>query len=140
MRNICFLFVVFVFAACGGRGKAPVESMGQGQVVSLSDSLLEHRRADTIAFGRLRSGEIVSREFAVLNAGAKALVITRVDLSCGCVQADYPQQPLMPGGQAPMTLALDTRELSGRVFKTVGVQTSLSSQSYTLCVTAEIIE
>ncbi len=138
MKNLLFLATVLVLAACGGRGKAVVETAGQSQVVSLSDSLVEHRRADTIDFGRLSAGELSTREFMVRNADDKALVITQVDLSCGCVKADYPFEPIMPGQEAPMTLTLDTKDLTGWVFKTVGVRTSLSSRPYTLCVTAEI--
>ncbi len=74
----------------------------------------------------------------IRNTGDKALVIIQADLSCGCVQADYPMEPLMPGQEAPMTLTLDTKDLKGWVFKTVGVRTSLATRPYTLFVTAEV--
>lgn len=133
-----FLLAILILASCGGRSKAVVESVTPGQVVLFSDSLVDFRRADTIKFGRLGSGEKVSREFTVRNAGDKALVIVQVDLSCGCVSADYPMEPIMPGGEAPMTLTLDTKDLSGWVFKTVGVRSTYGSRPYTLCVTAEV--
>jgi hypothetical protein len=138
MRVIVFIAIATLVAACGGRGKAKVEAVEQGQVIALSDSIVEHRRADTIDFGRLRGGELATREFMVKNTGDKALVVIQVDLSCGCVQADYPTQPIMPGQQAPMVLTLDTKDLRGWVFKTVGVRTSLASRPYTLCITAEV--
>jgi hypothetical protein len=138
MRVIVFIGIVTLLVACGGRGKAKVEAVEQGQVVALSDSIVEHRRADTIDFGRLRAGELATREFVLRNDGDKALVVIQVDLSCGCVSADYPREPLMPGGQAPMSLTLDTKDLRGWVFKTVGVRTSLAARPYTLCITAEV--
>jgi hypothetical protein len=144
MKKIMLLAALaLTVAACGGGKKttdAATDTAARTgmQVVALSDSLIVNHKADTVAFGRLREGESVVREVMVRNAGDKAMVITRVDLSCGCVDADYPKQPVMPGEQAPMTLTLDTRDLGGWVFKTVKVHTSLSTQSYLLCLTAEI--
>lgn len=138
MKVIILTSVVLLFAACGGRGKAPVNVEAAGMVVELSDSLIANRRSDTIAFGRLRAGELATREFTVKNVGDKALVITRLDLSCGCVQADYSREPLMPGQEAPMTFTLDTHDLSGWVFKTIIMRTSSEAGQYTLCVTADV--
>lgn len=133
MRYIIVL-VVMVFAACGPRKQ--VVAAAQGQVVELSDSIIEHRAADTVDFGRVRRGEVVEKELMVRNVGDIALVITQLDLSCGCVQADYPRNPLMPAQEGALTLALDTHDLSGWVFKTIGMRTTQGI--YTLCVTAEI--
>ncbi len=107
-------------------------------VIALSDSILQYRRVDTIEFGRVRAGEMITRDFVIKNSGDKALVITQLDLSCGCVKAEYPREPLMPGAEAPMTLTLDTHDLIGWVFKSVGVRTSLGSAPYTLYIIAEV--
>lgn len=143
MKIFIFAAALTILAACGGKAKKGTSGDGTEaasgvQIVALSDSLIKHRRADTLDFGRVRAGEQVTREFRLRNAADKALVVTQVDLSCGCVQAEYPREPLMPGAEAAMALTLDTRDLSGRVYKTVGVRTSLSPQAYTLLVIAEV--
>ncbi len=139
MRKSFIVIVAALFAACGsGRGKVAVEGDTAGQVIALSDSLVAHRKADTISFGRVHEGELVVKELTLLNAGDKAFAVTSLDLSCGCVRADYPREPLMPGAKAPVTLTLDTRDLRGWIFKTVGVRTSLTTQSYLLYITAEV--
>ena len=142
------LFVLSVAAlslSCGGGKKKPAtdaEATGtraaKQLVVSISDSLIMNRGADTINFGRVREGEHVVREFKIRNAGDKAAVITKLDLSCGCIEAEYPKQPLKPGQEGEMKLTLDTRNLGGWIFKTAIMQTSLSSKPYILYVTAEI--
>ncbi len=148
-RNIIStLFIIAVIAgsvACGGGRKRVTDGSEEGTraaaggfVVSLSDSLISHRGADTLDFGRVREGEQVVREFRIKNAGDKAMVITKLDLSCGCVEAEYPKQPLRPGEEQNMKLTLDTRNMGGWIFKTAIMYTSLSSKGYILYITAEI--
>ncbi len=148
-RLIVFtLFIVAVIAgsaACGGGnkkvadgGEESTRAAAGGLVVSLSDSLILHRGADTLDFGRVREGEQVVREFKIKNAGEKAMVVTKLDLSCGCVEAEYPKQPLKPGEEQNMKFTLDTRNLGGWVFKTAIMYTSLSSKGYVFYITAEI--
>lgn len=146
------IFIVALLLAgfsCGGGKKRQADGVAAqsatngatndvGLIVSLSDSLINHRKADTISFGRVREGERVIQEFMVRNAGDKALVITSIDLSCGCIEADYPKQPLKPGEGKMMTLTLDTRNLGGWIFKTAVMHTSLTTKPYVLYVTAEI--
>lgn len=144
------LFIVAVMAATvacgGGRKKAVAQDdaseagarAANGLVVQLSDSLISNRGADTVDFGRVREGERVMREFMVRNAGDKAMVITKLDLSCGCVEAEYPKQPLMPGEERAVKFTLDTENLGGWIFKTAIMQTSLSSKGYVLYITAEV--
>lgn len=131
--------------SCGGGKKRGADGDGQGAaragkgfVMEISDSLIDARRADTLNFGRVREGEQVVREFKVRNAGERAFVITSLDLSCGCIQVDYPKQPMKPGEEGAMKLALDTRNLGGWIFKSVLVQTSLSGKPHLLYVMAEI--
>lgn len=134
---------IAVAVGCGGgnRNKGGADAAGRyvkSLTVAISDSLITHRGADTIDFGRVREGEHVVREFTLRNDGDIAMVITGIDLSCGCVEADYPKQPLKPGQEKTMTLTLDTRNLGGWIFKSAKMQTSLSSRPYVLYVTAEI--
>lgn len=148
-RNILSFFLLAVafatMVSCGGRKKNPPATEDAGtltgrpvMVVELSDSLLKHRGADTIDFGRVREGERLMRDFKVRNSGDKALVITRLDLSCGCIDAKYPKQPLKPGEEGEMSLVLDTRGLGGWVYKTATMQTSLGGKPHLLVVIAEI--
>ncbi len=136
-QYVLIILAAFFVTACGG--KKTVDSGAAVQTIELSDSIIEYRGADTLDFGKIRRGERVVREFMVKNVGDKALVITQLDLSCGCVEAEYPMEPLMPQTEGAMSLTLDTEDLGGWVFKTIGVRTSLNPKPYTLCVMAEIL-
>lgn len=142
-RLIIIAIAVAASMSCGGgnKNKAGANTGSRSDrmlTVSISDSIITHRGADTIDFGRVREGERIAREFTLRNDADIAMVITRLDLSCGCVEADYPKQPLKPGQEKQMTLTLDTRNLGGWIFKSVKMNTSLSSKPYVLYITAEV--
>lgn len=133
-----------VFASCGGKTRKPEVATVPDEITAkvfemqLSDSLIMHRRADTLDFGRVREGQVVVRDLKVRNAGDRPMVITHVDVSCGCVEAIYPKDPLKPGDSGDMTIKLDTKGLGGWAYKTVVIQTSIVSKPYLLIVIAEV--
>lgn len=133
--------------SCGGRKKmAGTEAdssvseikASARQVVSLSDSLLNFRGADTVDMGRMKKGEVVMRTVTLHNAGDKPMVVTGVDKSCGCVEASYTKTPVKPGESGEMELGFDSNGLSGWVYKTLGVHTSLGQKPYVLVITADV--
>ena len=144
INTAAIILLCAFFASCGGRsdnkegGQHASETVKAGMVIALSDSIIDNRKADTIDFGRVREGEILKRDFRLCNKGDKALVITSVDFSCGCLSSEYPKYPLKPDEDAPMSISLDTRGFGGWVYKTVIVQTSLCTRPYVFVVTAEI--
>lgn len=138
------LIAAAVLSSCGEKSRKPEaatamdKTTGQTFAIELSDSLIMHRSADTLDFGRVREGQVVVRDFKVLNSGDKPMVITRMDVSCGCIEAEYPKDPLRPGESGEMAVKLDTRGLGGWIYKTVLMQTSIAAKPRILIVIAEI--
>lgn len=142
---LCGLLAV----SCGGR-KTPATTAGaeateataapkvEFPVVQLSDSLLADRGADTIDMGRMHEGERVVRTIMLRNAGKAPLVVTGLEKTCDCLDIDYPRAPVMPGEEARMELSFDSKRISGWVYKTIGLRTSLGAKAYVLVVTAEV--
>lgn len=153
MKNrAAFLYTVFILGAvwaCGGSNNASGNRANDAdpdhnatrtasQIIALSDSIIAYRKGDTVKMGKVRSGEIVKKPLVVRNDGDNPLVIIDVDKTCGCVDLEYPRQPLRKGEQAAMEMELDSRGLTGWIYKTVYIKTSSPSGSYTLVVTAEV--
>lgn len=143
--------VMFFTVSCGGGKKTPagtsgdvigtdmsIEKKSTQQVISLSDSVLTHRAADTIDMGRMKTGEVVVRKVSIRNAGEKPLVLVSVDKSCGCVETTYPKTPMKPGETGEMDIVFDSQGLTGWVYKTIGVHTSLDQKPYVLVITADV--
>ena len=51
-------------------------------------------------FGAIMWKQPATAKFVITNTGNKSLVIHNVELSCGCLEAEYTQEPVKPGGEA----------------------------------------
>ncbi len=53
-------------------------------------------------FGEIKEGEKVEHTFKFTNTGAEALVITNIQVTCGCTTPKgWPRDPVAPGNVAP---------------------------------------
>jgi hypothetical protein len=75
------------------------------------------------------------KALGVKNAGNAPLLITNCSSSCGCIVADCPREPIMPGKKTTITVHYDTGRV-GRISKTVTV---ISNDPITPSVTIKAI-
>ncbi len=69
----------------------------------------------------------VTATYDITNTGKKPLTIEKVRVSCGCIAADYPKEPIAPGKKATLKLTYDARQL-GRFEKSAGIYTNASDK------------
>ena len=63
--------------------------------------------------------------FAFSNVGQAPLIINYVYTSCGCTVADYPKDPIAPGGRGVITVTYDgSDKMPGRFKKAIQVFTN----------------
>ena len=55
-------------------------------------------RTDTLNFGKVRAGEVVERTFFLSNTSEAPVLIVTTDTSCGCLEMEYPREPIVAGG------------------------------------------
>jgi hypothetical protein len=65
-------------------------------------------------FGEIERGEIVKHNYEIINTGDQPLIITEAEVSCSCTSAEFPQQPVLPGQKAHVTLIFNTATVYGR--------------------------
>ncbi len=58
-------------------------------------------------------GTLVTHAFKFKNTGTADLIIRRVDPTCGCTVGKFPHEPVKPGGEGVVELAIDTSEKIG---------------------------
>src|SRR5687768_4192896 len=58
--------------------------------------------------GKITEGQVLQIHFRFKNTGDHPLVIKSVQPSCGCTVADFPKQPIPPGGEGEITGAFDS--------------------------------
>jgi len=66
-------------------------------------------------FGQIKQGDVVSHEFVFKNAGGAALVVEKVETTCGCTAALVSEKSIAPGKEGRIKTTFDTRGYSGRL-------------------------
>ena len=127
---------VTLSVACGGR--APKSTAAVGQVVELTDAMMQSGGVDTVRFGRLNEGEIAVRSVTLRNASSQPAVIVTHERSCGCIGVEYERRPIMPGEESKVDFTFDSRGESGWQLKLITLRIGAAAVPLKFYVDAEV--
>jgi len=73
-------------------------------------------------FGEVFQGDKVEHTFRFTNTGSKDLVITNVEVTCGCTTPKgWPRDPIAPGGSGELTIAFNSAGKIGKQNKVITI-------------------
>lgn len=73
-------------------------------------------------FGEIQPGEKVEHTYTLVNQGTEPLVITNIQVTCGCtIPKGWPRDPIEPGQKADITVAFNSTGKFGRQNKVVTI-------------------
>lgn len=75
-------------------------------------------------FGKVNSGDKVNYTFRFVNKGESSLIIKDIKTSCGCTAALLSLDNLQPGQEGTLMVELDTKNRSGKMSRTITVQSN----------------
>lgn len=76
----------------------------------------------THEFGDIIQGDKVEETFKFSNTGNEPLIITNVQVTCGCTTPKgWPRDPIAPGGKAEITVGFNSAGKMGRINKVVTI-------------------
>lgn len=108
MKKYLFLFAVILFAA----GSFAQEK--DGPVITWDKK--------THDFGDINQGDKVEHTFYFTNTGNEPLIITNVQVTCGCTTPKgWPRDPIQAGGKGELTVAFNSAGKYGKQSKTVTI-------------------
>ncbi len=98
----CCLIVLAAFFAygCVGRaGKTVRSEIANSELVEALQAidLSDTAKVDTLDFGVVKTGEVLSRQVALTNSGEAPVVVASTETSCGCLRLEYPTVPIEKG-------------------------------------------
>lgn len=100
--------------------------------ISFEDTLFD--------FGTIIEGEQVEASFSFTNTGNEALVLTRVEPSCGCtVTKDWPKSPIKPGESGTIKAVFDSNGRAGSQKKIITVIGNMYPSSRILYINGTVI-
>ncbi len=112
MKKLLMIAVLLVSAsAVFGQAGVPKQN---GPVLTWDKS--------THDFGNIVQGDVVEHTFKFTNTGTEPLIITNVQVSCGCTTPKgWPRDPVMPGGTGELTVAFNSTGKMGAQTKPVTI-------------------
>jgi hypothetical protein len=72
-------------------------------------------------FGTITEGQVVERDFKFKNEGSFPLIISNINVSCGCTTPEWPKQPIEPGKESTIKVRFNSAGKRGEQNKTVTV-------------------
>jgi len=92
-------------------------------------------------FGDIFQGEKVEYSFKFSNTGDQPLVITNVEVTCGCTTPKgWPRDPIMPGGKGDLTVAFNSAGKIGKQNKVVTVTSNAVGNVNQVMITVNVLE
>ncbi len=92
-------------------------------------------------FGDISQGDKVEHTFTLVNTGSEPLVITNVQVTCGCTTPKgWPRDPIAPGSKADITVAFNSTGKFGRQNKVVTLVSNAVSGSNQITFSANVLE
>jgi len=92
-------------------------------------------------FGDITEGEKVEHTFKFTNTGSEALVITNVQVTCGCTTPKgWPRDPIAPGKKAEIIVQFNSTGKIGRQNKVVTVVSNAIGGNNQITFTATVLE
>ncbi len=126
-------WVVGLVCLISGAVLAQEPAAPQGAIISW-----ETARHD---FGDLVQGEKVEHTFTFTNTGDQPLVITNVEVTCGCTTPKgWPRDPIMPGQKGELTVAFDSTGKIGRQNKVVTITSNSTGTTNQVLIIINVLE
>ena len=93
-------------------------------------------------FGNIMQGDKVEHTFHFTNTGNEPLIITNVQVSCGCtVPKGWPRDPIPPGGTGQITVSFNSAGKIGMQNKPVILVTNaVNPEGNTITFTTNILD
>ena len=84
--------------------------------------------------------KILTHDFVFFNTGSEPLVIHDVNTSCGCLEIDYPKEPIKAGKECVIRAKLDiTEQPHGFIRRSANIYNNSKNRSEVLLVLEAII-
>lgn len=90
-------------------------------------------------FGSLDEGEKAFHDFEFSNTGDAPLIISDVEVSCGCTTPSFPKEAIAPGEKSSVRIGFNSKGKSGRFDKSVTVVSNAEDSAVRLRIVGRII-
>lgn len=127
------VLVLIVLLGCGFYLPAQNSKVTPGAIINWEKS--------THDFGDVFQGDKVEHVFRFTNTGNQDLVITNVEVTCGCTTPKgWPRDPIPPGGSGELSVAFDSAGKIGKQNKVITITSNSVGTLNQVMFTATVLE
>ncbi len=130
MKKILFLIIM-----CG-----VVAIHASGQAVQPTGPVITFEK-NTHDFGDIVQGDKVEKVFFFTNTGKEALIITNIQISCGCTTPEWPRDPIPPGGKGQISIGFNSAGKMGKQNKVLPIiSNAVNTEEAKITFTTNVLE
>ena len=116
-----------------------VEVMGQSEMATNNGPQITWE-SPSFDFGDLKQGERVEHTYKFTNTGNSPLVITNVEVTCGCTTPKgWPLDPIMPDAKGEITIAFNSAGKYGRQNKVIKIISNATNNPNQVIFSANVL-
>jgi hypothetical protein len=133
MNRANTILLILFFSTGLAVAQTPTEQKGPGPVLTWETS--------TYDFGDIYQGDKVQHTFRFTNTGTESLIITNVEVTCGCtVPKGWPRDPIMAGAKGEIEILFNSAGKMGKQNKVVTVVSNSSTGNSQISFTTTVLE
>jgi len=110
MNKILTIFIIFLFFSCR-EGKKTYTSINGFKSQKTTEVTFEK---ESFTFKPINKGDTAQHVYKFKNTGKNDLLITSIDVSCGCLIPDYPKRPVKSNMQDSIIIKYSSKTKVGR--------------------------
>lgn len=131
MKKYLLAVMICVVAASVVNGQATASKVS-GPVITWEKN--------THDFGDITQSEKVEQTFAFTNTGNEPLIITNIQVTCGCTAPKWSRDPIAPGAKSEITIAFNPAGKMGKQNKVITVVSNATNDDNKITFTANVVE
>ncbi|ELR71825.1 hypothetical protein C900_02200 [Fulvivirga imtechensis AK7] len=90
-------------------------------------------------FGDIHQGDKVQHTFTFENTGNEPLIITNVQVTCGCTASDWPRDPIAPGQESSITISFNSAGKLGMQNKVITIVSNAANPNNRLTIITNVL-
>ena len=90
-------------------------------------------------FGDIYQGDKVQHTFTFKNTGTEPLIITNVQVTCGCTAPKWPKDPVVPGQEGEITIQFNSAGKMGRQNKIITIVSNAVTNQNRISIVTNIL-
>jgi hypothetical protein len=120
MKKLSALVIGLMFAFGAYAQQAEKEEEKQEKQKKVDGPAISFEK-ESHDFGDIYQGDKVQHVFTFENTGTEPLIITNVQVTCGCTAPRWPRDPIAPGQEGEITIQFNSTGKIGRQNKVITI-------------------